>query len=931
MSARSIAERLTAPLPAPRADDLRPWLRAAAVLDTFDLASLRPFGAPGVEAPASLRTRAEPVVGGQLRLRDSVRATALAELASEGLLAAARAANPGRDSSRQRSLDAWLSGAGVAWTKLPASELRAALQVRSWLGPLPLPGLPDTVELEGRLRHIERLEPLSLSSLGFRDRVRQLKALRAHVESAARPLMVYGAGGSGKSALMARFLLELEAEPGRAWAYLDLDDEAIDARRPNTLLRELVRQLGEQDIALASLARVAASELASGEEAGESDRGQRMPESVRTIVQGAAASGRLVIVVDTFEEAQVEGEAVGAALVALAVQLLAVAPGVRVIFSGRVPVDGMKALKVGDLPMEHALAVVRGRVSTSVPVAPLRALMSRVGTQPLTLRLLGDVLERAHREGEGLRSLSTKLEALGDAVKREQIQGFLYLRVLKHLRPDAALQRLAHASLALPAFDRRLLDEVVGPACRMEPERVEAAVAALQAEVAFVEPLPRHPGWLRHRADLRMRVEPFLSESLAQVDLDIDSLRRDARTSLAARRPPVADAILAGFGGPAGLRPRVVGDDVIGRARALLAEGELDAVERLLATVPTPSESAAMLLARARFARGDLAGARSFAANAIIAPMDASPESAADFLAWVADRLDGYDVAIQGFHRRVLAAPLPALRALAAAGAAAARVGARSPVPQVLLETWRLKAQGAHATDPALVGRLAGLMATREAVLEALELARLPGLTLDDQRRIAEGLMAWDRERAGNFGLSIARALNVVQSAARAGLPDAPLGVEAWTQALQAQGGADPSDILLKLTYEGEVSPSFLLAVAGVYLARDTRRLRGEETTQSAAPDEGYPARLDEAQFREVSKVLASAFRADELQRIGEAAMGAEVSASIDWRGRGSGVVYALLQEATRAGRLPDLLEAAAAGRPQRGLDELFRRAIARR
>ena len=127
--------------------------------------------------------------------------------------------------------------------------------------------------------------------------------------AARPPLLVYGVGGVGKSTLIAQFLLDLaeRADP-TAWAYLDLDRPSLSSYDPLALLTDVVRQVGAQLPQVRRFLDYSGSEarggaLGSGLEGVDSESWRELAVRVADAVN-EACDGRLVVVLDTYEELQ---------------------------------------------------------------------------------------------------------------------------------------------------------------------------------------------------------------------------------------------------------------------------------------------------------------------------------------------------------------------------------------------------------------------------------------------------------------------------------------------------------------------------------------------------------------------------------------------------------------------------------------------------
>jgi hypothetical protein len=159
-----------------------------------------------------------------------------------------------------------------------------------------------------------------------------------------------------------------------------------------------------------------------------------------------------LIVLDTFEEVQYGGESRASPLWAMLTNLQRSWPFLRVLVSGRAPVQyfnlgGSKPeeFELGDLDDETAKAIVMSAGISSPEVAA--ALVKQVGKVPLSLRLAALVVQKEGQQAGGVRNLRTS-EYLFFKVSDEVIQGQLYGRILEHIHTKE-VARLAHPGLVL--------------------------------------------------------------------------------------------------------------------------------------------------------------------------------------------------------------------------------------------------------------------------------------------------------------------------------------------------------------------------------------------------------------------------------------------------------------------------------------------------
>ena len=243
----------------------RGYRLAAAVLSSFNSDSLRPVEEDHEDdgdALLDLLEDCERVRTGtgewRWMLKNSVRRQTLKELGTrEAIRQALQANSPRPDDTLQRIFEAYIAQTAPPLEQQNVSELTAALQVRDWLEGI-LDGLPDRQALTDRLEWEQLLQPFrQLVGDHFRGRAKELAELREffnvteRVRSIyqAKPLMIFGPGGVGKSTLLAKVVLETVDAPAVdqfAFGYWDFDRATLLPEEPVTLLAELVLQLGLQ-------------------------------------------------------------------------------------------------------------------------------------------------------------------------------------------------------------------------------------------------------------------------------------------------------------------------------------------------------------------------------------------------------------------------------------------------------------------------------------------------------------------------------------------------------------------------------------------------------------------------------------------------------------------------------------------------------------
>ncbi|TDD65477.1 ATP-binding protein [Jiangella aurantiaca] len=397
------------------------------------------------------------------------------------------------------------------------------------------------------------------------------------------PLVVTGPGGVGKSTLMARFLLDHVDRPGGRvpWVHVDFESATLRIQEPVSLVAEMARQLAAQypDEApalddLRSSARsqsrlqrqqfeeldeledVVTTRASLGREAKYRYHTQTRDEDAqaahtlgrtlrRAVARHPAATGEeppLIVALDSFEEAQYRASPILDRMWAMFTALRDAYPQTRVVVAGRAPVghpaapaEEVPTLTLGDLDEAAAVHLLR-TLGVTDPVA--RALVERIGGNPLSLQLAADVAVRMQHtgdDGDWVRTVPARRRRLFGAVDDMLIQGVLYYRLLSHItNPD--VRRLAHPGLVLRRITPAIIEQVLAPVCGVDvsrPGRADELFEELARELDLVDRTA--PDVLRHRADVRRVMVRLVAEDRAEATRELE--RRAVAFYAASRRP----------------------------------------------------------------------------------------------------------------------------------------------------------------------------------------------------------------------------------------------------------------------------------------------------------------------------------------------------------------------------------------------------------
>lgn len=537
----------------------RLYRQAAAVLVSLKRPeALQPVGGGGSpdEGRNALADELIPATGrkfeGTLMLHPDSRRAAIKELSTGDARLQALAANPEeRTGSLQRQLERYLLQAATPLDEQPAEQLDETFQIVTWLeGAVEgLPSMRDVQALLSQRTFLSPFEALAGDDI-FRGRQPELDQLRSYIgvlapsallrrladralswtKPVAQPaLSINGPGGVGKSALVARFMLEhsrLASDARIPFAYLDFDRTILNISEPGTLICEMLSQLDmqfEREGYFRPLRDFFTSNMGTGERL-EGISTESYNLRVRSVIADmmGVLEVRLgprpyVVVLDTFEEVQYRGENHAFAFWELLDEMQRARPFLRVVIAGRAPANSLllgqkppQHLELGELDREAAVAYVQGQGITDSQIA--EALVKQIGGVPLSLKLATSVVKR-----QGWSSVSdiSGRSTFWFSTSDEVVQGLLYSRILGHLH-DPALERLAHPGLVLRRISPSLILEVLNKPCELGISTMQEAqdlFDKLRRETSLVAS-DTTDGTLVHRPDLRRTMLKLLVEKM---------------------------------------------------------------------------------------------------------------------------------------------------------------------------------------------------------------------------------------------------------------------------------------------------------------------------------------------------------------------------------------------------------------------------------
>lgn len=530
------------------------YLLASAVLHVFAPSKLNPWLplATRIDPTKDLFDASVVAVGwrhlGLRILKPEERRSALAflwKLGGRETLKSVLAANPDRIATPiQQAFEAWLTGRNFDLPGMKFEDLVALGQLYDW-GIAEFGDLPKRTEFDVALRRRSAVSLFEhLVDDSFVGREKELQLLRDHVGvvepsiwrrirgfigiGARPPLVLYGPGGVGKTALVGKFLLEHVNAPARGWfpfAYLPFDSSSLNVREPFTILVVASNQLNGQisdearrDGSVADISeefsrlvsayrderarlRQRASDIAaqhdrltsfsSAEEQLSKSFGKMLGQIAAAAgVQQRATKVPVVLVFDTFEEVYYRTREDLFGFWRMLDLVQETFPPLRVIIAGRAKpnpftVGGQSPIEcpLGELDLDDAVHLLS---SLGVTQPGASTIARQIGGSPLSLRLAARI---AHSEdaSKGIAGLETKRYWLFD-VAPEIVQGRLYTRVLDHIH-DEDVKALAHPGMVLRRVTREIIRDVLAPLCNVsnvDDKRAEELFEELKLEHALV-------------------------------------------------------------------------------------------------------------------------------------------------------------------------------------------------------------------------------------------------------------------------------------------------------------------------------------------------------------------------------------------------------------------------------------------------------------
>jgi hypothetical protein len=405
------------------------------------------------------------------------------------------------------------------WASTPLSELslveaRALSVVADWWDGNNRPTVPDATTVATLVEQLSLFADVrAMASDHFIGRHAALEELNAHLwSSAPRPLVIYGLGGIGKSALIANHIVSALDDAQAKVALLDFDDPTLNPNYPADLVNRIVdlisRQLGGEESTRYRLRQVSRDIAANTPYASQSSSRASHGDSYDwepLIANLLAHTGdRILVVMDTVEQVQRRGPSAVSSLSLVLDALSRYSQRIRVVLSGRaeLPEIGFaNHYQLCGLERDEAVQLL-SKLAPGMPHATAETLVGVVGTAPLTIRLTARLLAADGVEASELFPLQ---------LMAEQIDAELYRRVLAHIG-DPDVRKLAHPGLVLRRITPSIIGDVLAGPCGVhvaDEDEARNLFERMANEAMLVERSPDRTV-LTHRADIRRMMLPQL-------------------------------------------------------------------------------------------------------------------------------------------------------------------------------------------------------------------------------------------------------------------------------------------------------------------------------------------------------------------------------------------------------------------------------------
>lgn len=419
------------------------------------------------------------------------------ELARQAIGAALR--DPGWSDAYELRGESWTADQLVDWFTGPSAA-------------------PSAEDVQVRIKWLERLHPLHvLAGRSFVGRNKELAAIESYVSGGGRvldlrarpPLLVQGPAGSGKSALVASFVLDRLSS---IWlVYLDCDALNLSPATAENPLRRLLEQAFRQLALQVPIIRETADLL------------ERVRVAVDTKsfepIAGILPSDRiLVFVIDAVELLQDRSRDYTAELYSALEKLQQLHPRLRTILISRGELPGLahETLTVGGLDAESVQAYL---AAEGIEPQELRQrIVDTAGGNPTALRLSVELVKREGPQAfEGVSGSSAAMLSGSGATILAALTQRLFARI-----HDPEVSAIAAPALLVRQITPGVIRHVIAGKAGVVVDADEKAVELFESLEAEATLFTRDGEALRPRGDVRRTVVSGFRRERPEVARSID-------------------------------------------------------------------------------------------------------------------------------------------------------------------------------------------------------------------------------------------------------------------------------------------------------------------------------------------------------------------------------------------------------------------------
>jgi hypothetical protein len=375
----------------------------------------------------------------------------------------------------------------------------------------------EKLEKRQRQAHADRL--LKLVDKGVFGRDADAAKLLAHAKEGTPvlPLVIHGAGGIGKSTLLAQLIRDRQGGVDQSAApvvYLDFARAALNPMDAASLVSDVAQQLSLQfprasphflsfrtwlrdTVSVKTIeqsARSSAFEL-MGYPVDRSLTANVTAKLVAYLRLAKLADGPFLLVLDTFEEVQARGEEAVASVFEWLAAFAMALPQLRTVIAARSAISAPERdapsersahygvsenHELGELDRDAGLQMLQSR---GIDAGLGDTIFQNVGGNPLSLVLAAELTRRGDSVVMAWRQPGAKPFRAG--LNEAALRGKLYLRLFAHIE-DPQIRTLAGAATLLRRVTAETIQEVLAPAINAVPDDEHVEVSSLaQAREMF--------------------------------------------------------------------------------------------------------------------------------------------------------------------------------------------------------------------------------------------------------------------------------------------------------------------------------------------------------------------------------------------------------------------------------------------------------------